>query len=394
MIFRSYILAFLFIYALAQNPNCDYSQNVQVGSTYYVYSPNYPNKYPAGVQCRWIATCPTGYNCRLDCQLNIPQSSGCTMDRLLISKNGDPQLAGAEPYCGSGTLTAISTGQKISIGLITSYYSSGGTFLCTLTAQRSSTPNTCSCGIRKMRRIVGGTDASPNEFPMMAGLVEYEGQASIICGGVIISNRYVLTAAHCLLDRNYNNLAIIVGEHDTSTGAETPGTRAYRLSQFLPHPMFNKNTYDYDIAILKTAQQMEFNEYVSAACLPFKFANYDFANQKVIILGWGTLFIGGPRPNVLQKVEVNVISQPSCQRSVRTLTSRQMCTFTPGKDACQYDSGGPLLYTDPQTGLLFSTGLVSFGQSCASADQPGVNTRITNLLNWIVRSAPADYCVK
>ncbi|VVD00071.1 unnamed protein product [Leptidea sinapis] len=53
--------------------------------------------------------------------------SGCTMDRLLISKNGDPQLAGAEPYC-----------------LITSYYSSGGTFLCTLTAQRSSTPNTCS----------------------------------------------------------------------------------------------------------------------------------------------------------------------------------------------------------------------------------------------------------
>ncbi|VVD00074.1 unnamed protein product [Leptidea sinapis] len=168
---------------------------------------------------------------------------------------------------------------------------------------------------------------------MMAGLVEYEGQASLICGGVIISNRYVLTAAHCLLGRNYNNLAVIVGEHDTSTGDDSPATKGYRLSSITTHPMFNNNTYDYDIAILKTAQPIQFSQYVSPACLPFKFSNYDFTNQKVIILGWGTLFIGGPRPNVLQKVEVNVISQPSCQRSVSTLTSRQMCTFTPGKDA-------------------------------------------------------------
>ncbi|VVD00073.1 unnamed protein product [Leptidea sinapis] len=332
MIFQLTILTLVISYVQAQT-GCDFSTDVQVGSSYYVYSPNYPNKYPAGVRCRWIATCPTGYNCRLDCQLNIPQSTGCTMDRVLISKNGDTTLKGAESYCGRGTLSVTSLGQIICVGLITDNNSTGGDFLCNLYAERDMNTNTCNCGIQNTRRIVGGQDAGPNEFPMMAGLVEYEGQASLICGGVIISNRYVLTAAHCLLGRNYNNLAVIVGEHDTSTGDDSPATKGYRLSSITTHPMFNNNTYDYDIAILKTAQPIQFSQYVSPACLPFKFSNYDFTNQKVIILGWGTLFIGGPRPNVLQKVEVNVISQPSCQRSVSTLTSRQMCTFTPGKDA-------------------------------------------------------------
>ncbi|CAK1543364.1 unnamed protein product [Leptosia nina] len=378
----------------AQDANCDFSQNVIAGRTYYVYSPGYPNNYRPGVQCRWIANCPAGYNCRIDCQVNIPQSSGCYYDRLLVSRSGDPQLASADPYCGRGSFTAVSIGQTISLGLISSRYSTGGNFNCQLVAQRATpNPAPCSCGVRKSSRIVGGQDAKPNEFPSMVALVE-RGSSSIMCGGVIISDKYVLTAAHCIASKSPYNLAVVVGEHDTSTGSDSPGTRAYRVVKLQTHPYYTEATYDYDIAIITLAESIQFNEYASPVCLPFKFANYDFTGESLTILGWGTLFIGGPTSDILQKVDVNVISQDSCRRVVPSLTSRQICTYTPGKDACQFDSGGPLLYTDRQTGLLFHAGIVSSGRLCASANQPGVNTRVTELLNWIVQNAPADYCVK
>ncbi|XP_022123540.2 venom serine protease isoform X1 [Pieris rapae] len=389
------VVAFLIAYVRAQDANCDFSQKVVPGRTYYVYNPGYPRNYRPGVQCRTIATCPRGYNCRINCQVNIPETSGCYMDRLLVSRTGDPTLASADPYCGRGQFSAVSVAQTLSIGLISSIYSRGGTYYCTLVAQ-AATPDpspVCSCGARKSTRIVGGQDALPNEFPSMVALVE-RGSSNVMCGGVIISNRYVLTAAHCITNKNPSNLAVVVGEHDISTGTDTPGTKAYLVSNIRIHPQFSDVNYDYDIAIITVAQNIQFNEYASPVCLPFKFANYDFAGQKLTITGWGTLFIGGPTPNVLQKVDVDVIQQDVCKWAVPSLTSRQICTYTPGKDACQFDSGGPLLYTDPQTGLLFHAGIVSSGRLCASANEPGVNTRVTELLNWIVQNAPADYCRK
>ncbi|XP_041970975.1 venom serine protease 34-like [Aricia agestis] len=387
-------LIFLLQYSQGQDANCDFQQNVTVGRTYYVYSPRYPSNYPAGVQCRWIANCPPGYNCRVDCtDVDLPASPSCSVDRLLISKTGDPQLTAADYYCGRGSVTAVSTAQRLSIGLIISARSPGGRFMCTLTAQADNTANQCSCGYKKRNRIVGGQETYPNEYPMMAGLV-YVSQRQIRCGAVIIDRRYVLTAAHCVVNKMVSDLAVIVGEHNVSTGGDSPATQGFRVSSYIVHPQFNPSTFDYDIAIVNLVGMITFSEYVGPVCLPFKYANRDFAGSKVTLLGWGTQMTGGETSDVLRKVDVEVISQASCQRAVTSLTPRQMCTYTPGKDACQDDSGGPALFTDPTTGLLFNIGIISFGRLCATAGDPGVNTRVTALLDWIVMNAPADYCRK
>ncbi|CAH2097813.1 unnamed protein product [Euphydryas editha] len=388
-------------YTYAQDPYCDYTQDVELGRKYYIYSPNYPRRYPRGIQCRWQATCPTGTYCRLNCpDIAIPQTQSCYLDRLLVSITGDPQLAQAQYYCGRGTLTVESIGQQISVGLITARTSLGGRFYCELEAILQTPPTTppppptpsCSCGYSRINRIVGGVNASPGEFPMMAGLI-YVDQRAIRCGAVIIDKKYVLTAAHCVNGRELNDLGVVVGEYDTSTGADSPATQIFRVESYLIHPRYTPSNYDYDIAIVEIAGEMVYSDYVGPVCLPFKFANYDFAGSRVTATGWGTEFPGGPTSDVLMKVDLDVISQQACQTRVPSLTSRQMCTYTRGKDACQDDSGGPLLYVDNSTGLLFHAGIVSYGRFCASSD-PGVNTRITALLNWIVTNAPANYCIK
>lgn len=378
-----------------QDANCDFYQNVQVGQTYYVSSPGYSASYRPGVQCRWIGVCPSGYNCALDCDdIALPQTQSCYLDRLLISKTGDPQLTSAEYYCGQGTLSVVSTGQRISIGLITSNNSPGGRFRCRLYARTSTTnPSTCSCGYKKTSRIVGGVETGVNEFPMMVGVADVR-ISQIKCGGVIVSSRYVISAAHCFEELPMSQTALIVGEHNVNTG-DSPATRAYRVSNLVRHPSFTTSNYDYDIAILTTSENIVFSERVGPACMPFKFVNNEMTGAKLTILGWGTLFPGGPTSDVLRKVDVDVISQNSCRARVPSVTPRQICTLTPGKDACQDDSGGPLLYTDPSNGLLNLIGIVSYGQFCASANQPGVNTRVPALLSWIEANTPgANYCRK
>ncbi|CAG9792780.1 unnamed protein product [Diatraea saccharalis] len=388
-------LYFLLIldYALSQDANCNFFQTVVVGVTYDLKSPNYPNSYGRGVQCRWVADCPVGYNCRLDCtEVNMPQTSSCSQDRLLVSRSGDLQLNNADYYCGQGQFSSVSSGTRLSIGLITALNSPGGRFRCSLYAQRQQTGGTCSCGYRKQNRIVGGVETGVNEFPMMVGLADPRIN-EIKCGGVIIDKRYVLTAAHCLEGFTPSGLAVIAGEHDVNS-ADSSATAGYLISQFIVHPLYTSSNYDYDIAILRLQSDIVFSDRVGPVCLPFKYTNNDMTGAQLTILGWGTLFPGGPKSNVLRKVNVDVISQNSCQSAVPTLTSRQICTYTPGKDACQDDSGGPLLYTD-NSGLLFNIGIVSSGQFCATAGKPGVNTRVPVLLDWIVSNTPgANYCLK
>nr|XP_034826502.1 venom serine protease-like [Maniola hyperantus] len=274
-------------------------------------------------------------------------------------------------------------------GLITAQNSIGGRFSCNLYAQAAAPTPTCTCGIRRTNRIVGGQQTDPYEFPMMAG-IRYVAQDQIRCGGVIIANNYVISAAHCVAGKQPRDITVEVGVYNQ---VNSPLKQTLAVLSITIHPQYTSSSnYDYDIVILRT-QIMQLNEYVNVVCLPFKFANWDFTGAQLTLLGWGTTSFGGPVSSVLRKVNVDVISQSSCQSRVSTLTPRQLCTYTRGKDSCQDDSGGPALYTDPQTGLLFHAGIISFGRFCAS-DSPGISTRITALLNWITQNAPANYCTQ
>ncbi|KAJ8710032.1 hypothetical protein PYW07_009398 [Mythimna separata] len=394
MNFRLVLLLWLLNYTSAQDANCDFYQAIPAGSTRYIFSPNYEGSYTPGSTCRWIVDCPAGYNCRLDCpEIILPQTTSCSLDRLLVSRSGDPQLNNAEKYCGSGSLSNIvSTAQRISIGLITSRDSPGGRFKCTVTTQVATPPTpSCVCGIRRQNRIVGGQETGVNEFTMMAALVDVR-ITQIKCGGAIITPRHVLSAAHCVANQSVNNYAVLVGEHDITTGNDTPAQAAYVISLFTIHPNYNPNTYDNDISIVTTAINMAFSDRVGPACLPFLQTSNSFAGSKVTVVGWGTTFFGGPTSNVPLKADLDVITQTACRSTGAQITDRQMCTYTSGKDSCQDDSGGSLWWTNPSNGLLYSVGVISSGSSCASKS-PAINTRITPFLDWIrANTQNYNYC--
>ncbi|XP_063388373.1 venom serine protease 34-like [Cydia fagiglandana] len=395
-VYEVVVLLLLLHLAAGQDANCDFTQNLQAGQTYYVYNLEYPQNYTGARQCRWIGISPSGYRCRLVCpEILLPASSGCSVDRLLISRSGDPQLSGGDVYCGRGSTSVVSTGQRISVGLITSATTKGGRFYCELRAEAATpTPTPCSCGYKKRNRIVGGQETGVNEFPMMAGVI-YLDQEEIRCGATIIAPRYVVTAAHCVVGRAASSLAVVVGEHDKTTGGDTSATQGFNVERVTVHPQYTSSNYDYDIAILRLAKDIVYSDRVGPVCLPFKFVNTDFAGSRFTLLGWGSLFIGGPVSNTLQKVDVDVLSQAACQRAVPSLTARQVCHYSAGKDTCQDDSGGPALYTDPSTSLLFLGGISSYGRLCAQQGQPGINTRVTALLPWITTNTPdATYCNK
>lgn len=110
------------------------------------------------------------------------------------------------------------------------------------------------------------------------------------------------------------------------------------------------------------------------------------------VAGWGTTEFGGPRPTVLKKVSLQVTTNSYCANSLgSTVYSSQVCTYTPGKDTCQYDSGGNLFY---RVDRFFTIGIVSNGIGCGQ-NTPTVNTRITSYLSWILANSPgATYCSK
>nr|WIM01375.1 serine protease 2 [Limnephilus flavicornis] len=383
--------------ASGQDANCDYFQNVLAGTTYYVYSPNYPNSYNRPSSCRWQASCPANTFCRLQCsEISIPSTTGCSGDRLLVSKTGDSALTGAEKYCGTGSLDIVSSSNRISVGLIALVGSAGGRFMCTLTSTPATAPTTApstciDCGWKRTSRIVGGVQTLVNEYPMMVGLVDVTLKI-VYCGGTIITTRWVLTAAHCLDNQQASNVAVLYGEHNLRVGTETTGTTLVPTDQLIRHPLVND--YQNDIGLVRTTKIINFSTKVGPACLPFSLTSYNFNGKTVTDLGWGTTSFGGPDSDYLRKVALTIYDQTSCANTLGSVvTSNIICTYAAGKDACQHDSGGPLLWQSPTNGRVYVIGIIAGGYGCAINGKPGLNTRVTPYLNWIATTTgTTNFC--
>lgn len=242
-----------------------------------------------------------------------------------------------------------------------------------------------------------------------------------------VSNRHALTAAHCLINQSPTTVALLVGDHDLATGVDTPYAAIYTLTRLLSHAGFNVATSANDIAILTTASAMAFNYGVGPACLPFAFTGNTFAGHSVEATGWGTTSFGGQRVQRLRRVSLDVITNAVCRRSFPSLLGMNICTYSEGRDMCQvgiigardgyvprivyaaigsyyprdcnghlintlfdprpqFDSGGPLLWTNSRNGLLYLVGISSYGLYCAGSE-PGVSTRVASYLSWVQQNA-------
>ncbi|KAH8311113.1 hypothetical protein KR044_004479, partial [Drosophila immigrans] len=260
----------------------------------------------------------------------------------------------------------------------------------TISAARSE------CGVpmltRPETRIVGGKSAAFGRWPWQVSVrrTSFFGFSSTHrCGGALINENWIATAGHCVDDLLITQIRIRVGEYDFSHVQEQLPYIERGVAKKVVHPKYNFFTYEYDLALVKLEQPLEFAPHVSPICLPE--TESLLIGMNATVTGWGRLSEGGTLPSVLQEVSVPIVSNDNC-KSMFLRAGRQefipdifLCAGyeTGGQDSCQGDSGGPL-QAKSQDGRFFLAGIISWGIGCAEANLPGVCTRISKFVPWIL----------
>ncbi|XP_018366640.1 PREDICTED: venom serine protease-like [Trachymyrmex cornetzi] len=335
-------------------PNCNEVLYLEEGQTYQLYN------YPKENNCTWQFYSPISFEAT--CYIDID----CNENGLRVNDERSTFI-----FCGTNPFAFEGFNSFITITFVSPF--NPGQFMCEIETEIETS---CQCGKKKVTRIVGGEETDVNEFPCMVGFVNIRTDPNIIyCGGTIISERHILTAAHCVHNITINETVVDIGEHDTSTGHDTNATEIYKLNKCMIHPYYDMKETDNDIAICETAKSIKYSAEVGPVCLPFKHKNDSFIDESVTALGWGLLEFLGEKPVTLQKVNLTAVL---CEK----YSNSKICTFAPGKDTCQMDSGGPVLWQDSITHNLVLIGIISKGIGCASGE-PGINTRVGTYIDWI-----------
>uniref|UniRef100_A0A8C5GK64 chymotrypsin n=1 Tax=Gouania willdenowi TaxID=441366 RepID=A0A8C5GK64_GOUWI len=229
-------------------------------------------------------------------------------------------------------------------------------------------------------RIVGGMVAPTGYWPWQVSL-QLSGKH--FCGGSLINNEWVLTAAHCLDDLPDGNLTVSLGRQ-TQNGSN-PHEVSRTIARLISHESFNTTTTRDDIALLKLSSPVTFSNYILPVCLAAPGSTIH-SGEDVWITGWAPGETGaGGLPDDLMEVEIPTVGnrQCSCHYGVGAITDNMLCAGFQegGKDTCQGDSGGPMVIKYENRWIQL--GVVSFGTGCARPGIPGVYTRVSSYMSWI-----------
>ncbi|XP_003477549.1 coagulation factor X [Cavia porcellus] len=235
-------------------------------------------------------------------------------------------------------------------------------------------------------RIVGGQDCKEGECPWQALLVNEDNKG--FCGGTILNEHYILTAAHCLHEAK--RFTVRVGERNLEK--EEGNEMMHEVETVIKHSKFNTHTYDCDIAVLRLKTPITFRRNVAPACLPQKdWAEATLMTQKTgIVSGFGRTHEKGRQSSTLKMLTVPYVDRNTCKLSTGfTITQNMFCAGYNDKleDTCQGDSGGPHVTRFQDT--YYVTGIVSWGEGCARKGKFGIYTKVTNFLKWIEKSMRA-----
>jgi len=183
-------------------------------------------------------------------------------------------------------------------------------------------------------RIVNGNATSPGAYPWAVGI---QFGSKLYCGGSIITNRFVLTAAHCVKGISERRIRLILGDHDRRHDDQDQQTLT--IERVFIRQDFVKKTFNNDIALIKLNRDVQFSPYIRPVCLPTTDRSYN--GQDTTVVGWGKLGEGGKPADVLMDVTVPIITQKKCRRETRyrasEITSNMICAgYDEGVlDACQ-----------------------------------------------------------
>ncbi|XP_047910618.1 chymotrypsin-like elastase family member 1 isoform X2 [Anser cygnoides] len=234
-------------------------------------------------------------------------------------------------------------------------------------------------------RVVGGTEARSHAWPSQISLqYYYSGSWHHTCGGSLIQQKWVMTAAHCV-DGGLT-YRVVAGDHNINQNEGTE--QILSISKIIIHPYWNRNNLaaGYDIALLRLSSSATLNSYVQLAALPQEgviLAN----NYPCYISGWGLTRTNGQLSSVLLQAYLPVVDYQTCSSSSywgSTVKNTMVCAGGDGvRSGCQGDSGGPLHCA--VNGQYQVHGVTSFVSSlgCNVKGKPTVFTRVSAYRTWI-----------
>lgn len=231
-------------------------------------------------------------------------------------------------------------------------------------------------------RIINGRDASARDWPFIVQLQVQTSQGTGLCGGSLISQEWVLTAAHC-----YSEGANISVHRVASNG--TAKGQTFSVRKAILHPRYGEKNGALvnDLMLLKLSKPADIPN-SRLALLPSVANEQKLAPLRTCaeVAGWGVQSEQGSAAERLSNVNVKQLPTSLCKTAYGNGISSKLHVCAGyeqgGKDSCQGDSGGPLIIRDGPTGHLL-IGVVSFGRGCARAGYPGVYGRTSAYRDWI-----------
>lgn len=232
-------------------------------------------------------------------------------------------------------------------------------------------------------QIVNGVEVTPHSLPYQALVMNMteDGKGFSLCGGSIISDQWILTAAHCIDDATKKRLKVRVGVHDRR--ADPREGQTLDVTRFVVHPSWNSRpSKGYDIALIKVKGRIT-DPNASTINIPSASVDRTLTadGRSAVVSGWGRTSGGGKTSAVLRKVSVPVSVTSDCGRRLG-LPQNTVCGLPKQeKDSCNGDSGGPL--ASSYAGAKYVIGIVSFGPRACSGN--GIYTRVSGYADWIKR---------
>ncbi|XP_077986730.1 uncharacterized protein LOC144441077 [Glandiceps talaboti] len=246
-------------------------------------------------------------------------------------------------------------------------------------------------------RVVGGDEANRGAWPWVAAIYQQHKSRGLIftCGGALICENWVLTAAHCL-ERNGrllrpHKLIVRLGEHER--GVDEGCEQTIPVLEYKRPDGYNAETLDYDVALLRLAQPAKLVSCVRTLCLPNELDRYTTRpnTDNCYITGWGATNAADDQSDagdptlILRQLIMPLVSRQDCQQSSETaITERMLCAGFryKARDACKGDSGGALVCRRGDDSFA-AIGIVSRGDGCAEANKYSIYTDVLEVNDWI-----------